>query len=425
MGNNKKHKNMKNQKRLFIPLVIVFATISVFGFGFFNLSKSNSNIVSTSAASNPSADLNSDSLVNVQDLSILISKWATNSQPADINKDGIVNVQDLSILISSWGAVTQVLIKPDATNTGVPTGQALTVPVTDTNKGITVASNGNVTISKSGTFTNMLIKGRLTLSSTADNVIIKYSRIEANPTPWDLPEEPTSTAECLVNVNNSWQAITAFNTHTSLVIEDSEIEATRPSTFLGNGIHGYNMTLTRVDISKTVDGVGIFRNGATNTTVQNSYIHDLFVGQFSPGHGCDEPTHTDGIQLHYGSNSRIIGNNITPNSITAFGATSAIMVNENGGIATTDTQITNNWLNYGSCSVNVYRNTTATGLTGLYINSNIFGKNQQITKTTFGFSHPCAMTVDNITRSVVNNQFNGNVWEDGSTPNPPVENGGN
>ena len=48
------------------------------------------------------ADLNVDSKVNVQDLSILISKWGTNSQPADINKDSIVNVQDLSILISKW-----------------------------------------------------------------------------------------------------------------------------------------------------------------------------------------------------------------------------------------------------------------------------------------------------------------------------------
>jgi len=48
------------------------------------------------------ADLNSDTKVNIQDLSILISKWSTNTQPADINKDGIVNIQDLSILISKW-----------------------------------------------------------------------------------------------------------------------------------------------------------------------------------------------------------------------------------------------------------------------------------------------------------------------------------
>ncbi|MBP7835133.1 hypothetical protein KA025_03550, partial [Candidatus Saccharibacteria bacterium] len=137
------------------------------------------------------------------------------------------------------------------------------------------------------------------------------------------------------------------------------------------------------------------------------------------------PTHTDGIQLHYGSNTRITGNNITPNSLTAFGATSAIMVNENAGIATTDTQITNNWLDYGSCSVNVYRNVTTTGITGLFINNNIFGKNQSITRTSFGFSHKCAITVDNITKAVVGNQFNGNVWEDGTTPTPPVENGGN
>jgi len=48
------------------------------------------------------ADLNSDNKVNIQDLSILISKWATNTQTADINTDGVVNIQDLSILISRW-----------------------------------------------------------------------------------------------------------------------------------------------------------------------------------------------------------------------------------------------------------------------------------------------------------------------------------
>ena len=48
------------------------------------------------------ADLNADSKVNIQDLSILISKWGLNTQPADINKSGIVNIQDLSILISAW-----------------------------------------------------------------------------------------------------------------------------------------------------------------------------------------------------------------------------------------------------------------------------------------------------------------------------------
>lgn len=47
-------------------------------------------------------DLNSDSRVNISDLSILISKWGTNSKPADINNDGIVNINDLSILLSHW-----------------------------------------------------------------------------------------------------------------------------------------------------------------------------------------------------------------------------------------------------------------------------------------------------------------------------------
>ncbi len=59
-------------------------------------------IFSKTNNNNNTADLNSDTKVNIQDLSILISKWSTNTQPADINKDGTVNIQDLSILISKW-----------------------------------------------------------------------------------------------------------------------------------------------------------------------------------------------------------------------------------------------------------------------------------------------------------------------------------
>jgi hypothetical protein len=49
-------------------------------------------------------DLNSDGVVNITDLSILLSNYGTASSTADINKDGTVNILDLSILLSNYGS---------------------------------------------------------------------------------------------------------------------------------------------------------------------------------------------------------------------------------------------------------------------------------------------------------------------------------
>lgn len=48
-------------------------------------------------------DLNGDNLVNVVDLSILLSNFNTTNSVADVNKDGFVNIIDLSILLSRFG----------------------------------------------------------------------------------------------------------------------------------------------------------------------------------------------------------------------------------------------------------------------------------------------------------------------------------
>jgi len=48
-------------------------------------------------------DTNNDNLVNIIDLSTLLSHWNTNYSAADFNKDNTVNVFDLSILLSNYG----------------------------------------------------------------------------------------------------------------------------------------------------------------------------------------------------------------------------------------------------------------------------------------------------------------------------------
>ena len=57
----------------------------------------------STAPRNPRADLIRDGLIDIRDLSRLISKWASDDAEADVNQDGRVSVVDLSIVISNWG----------------------------------------------------------------------------------------------------------------------------------------------------------------------------------------------------------------------------------------------------------------------------------------------------------------------------------
>jgi hypothetical protein len=66
------------------------------------------------------SDLNSDGVVDVIDLSILVSRWGSGDVTADINSDGVVDALDLSVLVSNWGAVssgggTALLVTNDGT----------------------------------------------------------------------------------------------------------------------------------------------------------------------------------------------------------------------------------------------------------------------------------------------------------------------
>jgi hypothetical protein len=53
----------------------------------------------------PTADLNGDRIVNILDLSVLLSNWNKTGTglKGDINGDNVVNVLDLSALLSKWG----------------------------------------------------------------------------------------------------------------------------------------------------------------------------------------------------------------------------------------------------------------------------------------------------------------------------------
>lgn len=48
-------------------------------------------------------DFNNDGLVNLQDLSELLSKWKTTDTKTDLNKNGLVDLYDLSIFLTNYG----------------------------------------------------------------------------------------------------------------------------------------------------------------------------------------------------------------------------------------------------------------------------------------------------------------------------------
>lgn len=67
-----------------------------------NRSAASNTVFGQVASSINAADINKDGVVNVFDLSILLSKWGTTDIQCDINRDSTVNILDLSLLLSNW-----------------------------------------------------------------------------------------------------------------------------------------------------------------------------------------------------------------------------------------------------------------------------------------------------------------------------------
>jgi hypothetical protein len=68
-----------------------------------NSTTSASMVITVSNTPPKPGDTNGDDLVNITDLSTLLSHYSANFPNADFNKDNIVNITDLSILLSNYG----------------------------------------------------------------------------------------------------------------------------------------------------------------------------------------------------------------------------------------------------------------------------------------------------------------------------------
>jgi nitrous oxidase accessory protein NosD len=213
-----------------------------------------------------------------------------------------------------------------------------------------------MTVSTAGTVIDGKdISGNVTVN--APNVTIRNSRIHSRST-W------------LVD-NNS----------TGLLIEDSELDGEGSNSM---SIGSSNYTLRRVDITGTENGMDIGSPG--NVTVEDSYIHDLTTAN---------QAHTDGIQIGQGAADLTIRHNtITPTS-SGSGATSAIIMWDEGDPQNTRVRIENNRLIGTGASRALFcpRQTT----------SNIYVNNNRLRKGVYGDYTDSCTVPDHAT------EFNGNV----------------
>jgi hypothetical protein len=197
---------------------------------------------------------------------------------------------------------------PDATNTGVPAGTTLT-----NSTGVTVTTNGAVV-------QNLNITGDGQIVVKANNVTIKNVKIiGCTYYPIDYDD----------------------GLYSGLVIQDSEIGGTCSSVTAGMSFSGY--TATRLNVYGGADGF----KANSNVTIQDSYIHNLWVTADS---------HNDGTQSTGGSNVTLRHNTYDVGSdgvCVQFGSTDTgwLVTNNlfhcggwslNGGTGTSDSTFTNN-----------------------------------------------------------------------------------
>jgi hypothetical protein len=204
---------------------------------------------------------------------------------------------------------------PDASNTGVRAGTALSV----INGDYTISDNGAVVDGKE-------IRGCVTVR--AANVTIKNSKIVANG--------------CFYGINNLGGGLTV-----------SDVDLTCGNAN-GTGITATNFTVIRANIHGCENGLNV----GGNVTVQDSYIHDLFDGNGA---------HTDGAQFNQGASNITFTHNtiISP----APGGTSAIIMWDEGDPQNKDVLISGNLLAGGTYTLYCPRSNS----TNVRILNNRFG----------------------------------------------------
>jgi len=254
---------------------------------------------------------------------------------------------------------------PDAANTGVPAGVTLT------------QYTGPSRITQPGTvIDSQLITTPLVITAGAHNVTIRNS---------------------LIRASGYWLVLNDEGA-TNLQIIDTELDGTNNRS--GDAaVAGQNYTLTRVNIHNTIDGLKL----GSNVTVQDSYIHDLFVTGDS---------HNDGMQSLGSNDVKIVRNTV----IVPDGSTAAIILSTGSASSMKRILIDNNLLGGGGYTV---YGGYAARVDVLSRVSDVVISNNRITTAIHpkGGAYGPFTSVDAPAVTLT-----GNVWHDGPNAGRPVSN---
>ena len=204
--------------------------------------------------------------------------------------------------------------KPNARNTGVPASKKKRLKV----------HRGDLVITKKGTVVDGLdIRGFVKIR--ANDVTIKNSIVRGRP---------VSRIAHLVQIADTARRTT---------IVDSEIAAAHPSPYV-MGVVGARFTLLRTNIHRVIDQVTII---GPDVLIEDSWLHGNLFYANDPNHR-GGPSHDDNIQIQQGTNIRVTGSRLEGSS------SAAVMITQGRG-KVANARFEGNWINNGSCSVNIAR----------------------------------------------------------------------
>lgn len=161
--------------------LIIFALIFVAVGGYFlysSFAATTSTGLDTEASTTSTSsigDINNDGIVDVFDLSILLSKYNTPDSTADLNSDNTVNIFDLSILLSHYGTSTQTGTCL-ASNNCYPKPLNSGVGATGIPSGHTPASGCTQNPASGAVLTDCLFTGIVDITTTGSGATYRYSK---------------------------------------------------------------------------------------------------------------------------------------------------------------------------------------------------------------------------------------------------------
>ena len=286
----------KNSRKLSRSQLIIFALVFAAVGGV---------LLYKSFAANPNlpGDVNNDNVVNVTDLSILLSNYNQAYAPADFNSDGTVSILDLSILLSNYGktytppggGTADYFVSTTGNDSNSCTQAA---PCRTLQRAASVAASGSVIEVAAGSYPGQEIRDihkTLTIRSAAGA----------------QPSSPSGQLSffCVTGIT-----IDNFDSKQMHIGPGSKNLTVKNSEF-GGGTWTTGVEADPVTISGDKLNGSCAANGYENQniTLDNIRIHDYFWQQ-NPGPG----PHPDCMQFYGGTNGFILKNSIIERCAESF-----------------------------------------------------------------------------------------------------------